>query len=104
MGFYSTHNCVWYKFFIVRAVSSKSAPICQYRIKLITLEGAKEIVCGMTKSVCDISLQLEDVLTLCGGVGRYLEMAIIQMSKLGAFRQNGSITKKFRADSYNYLL
>lgn len=73
-------------------------------LKLITLEGAKEIVCGMTESDCDISSHLEYLLTLCGGVGRYLEIAIIQMSKIGAFRQNGSNIKGFRADSYNHFL
>lgn len=73
-------------------------------LKLITLEGAKEIVCGMTKTNCEISSHLEYVLTLCGGVGRYLEIAIIEMSKIGAFRQDGSIIKGFQLDSYNHFL
>lgn len=73
-------------------------------LKLITLDGAKEILCGMVESDCEISPYLEYLLTLCGGVGRYLEISIIQMSKIGAFRKDGTIIKGFRADSYDYFL
>jgi len=54
------------------------------------------VILGMTSNPSEniISPYLEYVLTLCGGVGRYLEITIIQMSIIGGAE------KGFKPDCY----
>ena len=76
-------------------------------LSLIELDAAKEVILGMTSTPSDnhISPFLEYILTLCGGVGRYLELAIIQMSIMGCAAMLGNRTiKGFRLDAYEYFL
>ena len=69
-------------------------------LSLIELESAKQIILGMTKNPNNyvVSPFLEYFLTLCGGVGRYLEIAILQMSIIGGSREG------FKQDCYEFFL
>ena len=69
-------------------------------LSLIGLDAAKDVILGMTANPSEnnISPYLEYVLTLCGGVGRYLEISIIQMSIIGGAE------KGFKHDCYERFL
>ena len=87
-------------------------------LSLIELESSKEIILGMKNNSNEsestrgssstvlttasgdlyVSPYLEYLLTLCGGIGRYLEITIIQMSIMGGAKYG------FRQDCYNYFM
>lgn len=76
-------------------------------LSLIELEPAKEIILGMTTNSKSykVSHYLEYLLKLCGGVGRYIEVAIIQMSMMGAAKMNSAPpTVGFNPIAYEYFL
>jgi hypothetical protein len=75
-------------------------------LSLIALEPSKEVILGMTSNptLYHVSPHLEYLLTLCGGVGRYLEIAIIQMSIIGSANMGGAVTKGFKLNAYEYFL
>jgi hypothetical protein len=73
-------------------------------LSLIPLEESQQIVLGMTPKAFGISPYLEYILTLCGGVGRYIEILIIQMSIIGSFQRNGTTIKGFKLDCYEHFL
>jgi Cdc6-like AAA superfamily ATPase len=75
-------------------------------LPLIELEPAKEIILGMTtnSNSYQVSHFLEYLLKLCGGVGRYIEVAIIQMSIMGSAKMNGALTVGFNPIAYEYFL
>jgi hypothetical protein len=73
-------------------------------LSLIPLEASKQIVLSMTPISFEIAPYLEYTLTLCGGVGRYIEILIIQMSILGSFEMDGTSIKGFKLDAYQYFL
>ena len=70
---------------------------------LIALDGAKDVILGMTAnpSKNNISPFLERILTLCGGVGRYLELAIIQMS---CADMDNTVIDGFKLNAYERFL
>ncbi|KAI8891790.1 hypothetical protein BC833DRAFT_626464 [Globomyces pollinis-pini] len=74
-------------------------------LPLIDIEASQEVVLGMcsdpTKHV--ISPYLKYLLILCGGIGRYIEIAIIEMSIMGAYAMNQSSIKGFQFDAYEFL-
>ena len=76
------------------------------KLSLIELEASKEVILGMTKNPDSyhVSPHLEYLLTLCGGVGRYIEIAIIQMSIIGSAKSDGKEIKGFNLNSYKYFL
>jgi hypothetical protein len=75
-------------------------------LSLIGLEASKEVILGMTSNpdLYHVSPHLEYILTLCGGVGRYLEIAIIQMSIIGSAKLGGAVIKGFKLNAYEYFL
>ncbi|KAJ3308464.1 hypothetical protein HDV04_001221, partial [Boothiomyces sp. JEL0838] len=75
-------------------------------LSLIGLEEAKEVILEMTTNPREhhISPYLEYLLTLCGGVGRYLEFAIVQMSIMGSADMGGTVIKGFKLDAYVHFL
>ena len=75
-------------------------------LSMIELEASKEVILGMTANphLYHVSPHLEYILTLCGGVGRYLEIAIIQMSILGSAQMDGKVSKGFNLNAYEYFL
>lgn len=76
-------------------------------LPLIELQSAKEILLGMTSdpNAYHISPYLEYVLKLLGGVGRYIEVAITQMSIIGASKNDSILTfNGFSQFAYEYFL
>ncbi|KAJ3252840.1 hypothetical protein HK103_001134 [Boothiomyces macroporosus] len=75
-------------------------------LSLIGLEEAKEVILEMTTNPSEhhISPFLEYLLTLCGGVGRYLEFAIVQMSIMGSADMGGTVIQGFKLDAYVHFL
>lgn len=63
-------------------------------LSLIELESAKDVLLEMVPNPHEygISTHLEHLLTLCGGVGRYIEIVIIQKSMMGASNMDGKNT------------
>ncbi|KAI8891615.1 hypothetical protein BC833DRAFT_642444, partial [Globomyces pollinis-pini] len=77
------------------------------KLSLISLElTLKEIILGMTANPQSFRglPRLGYLLTLCGGVGRYLEIAIIQMSKIGSTEMDGTEIEGFELNGYEYFL
>jgi GTPase SAR1 family protein len=75
-------------------------------LSLIGLEASMEVILGMTSKpgLYVVSPHLKYLLTLCGGVGRYLEIAIIQMSIIGSAKMGGAVMKGFKLNAYEYFL
>ena len=73
-------------------------------LPLIPLEDAKEVVLGMTAKTFEISTYLEYVLTLCGGVGRYIEILIMKMSMLGDTSEKSGSAITFKRDAFETFL
>jgi hypothetical protein len=75
-------------------------------LSLIGLDGTKEVILGMTANPSEntISPFLEYILTLCGGVGRYLELAIIQMSIIGGAEMDNTTVTGFKLNAYEHFL
>jgi hypothetical protein len=62
-------------------------------LSLIELEAAKDVIFGMTANphLYHVSPHLEYLLNVCGGVGGYLEIAIIQISMIGSAKTDVAI-------------
>jgi GTPase SAR1 family protein len=90
-----THSVALFDFFDI-----SGAKHVDIDLPLIELNSAKEIILGMSSNPNSYSVNehLEYLLRLCGGIGRYLEIAIIEMSIMG-----GAV-KGFKQDCYENFL
>jgi hypothetical protein len=75
-------------------------------LSLIGIEASNDVLLGMCSDSTKhkISNYLNYLLILCGGVGRYIEFAILQMSIMGAFIKDGSHIIGFKLETYEYFL
>jgi hypothetical protein len=75
-------------------------------LSLIDIEASQEVALGMCSYPAKhvISPYLKYLLILCGGIGRYIEITIIQMSIMGAYAKNQVSIKGFKLDAYEYFL
>ncbi|KAJ3316538.1 hypothetical protein HDV06_003309, partial [Boothiomyces sp. JEL0866] len=87
-------------------VQNSNCKFVDIELSLIGLEAAKEVILGMTANPSEYNIlpYLEYVLTLCGGVGRYLELAIIQMSIMGSAEMENTEIKGFKLEAYQHFL
>ena len=75
-------------------------------LSLIELSAAEDVILGMTAnpSKYTITRYLNYLLRLCGGIGRYLELAIIQMSIMGCADMDNTIINGFKLNGYEHFL
>lgn len=75
-------------------------------LSMIDIDASQDVVLGMCLDPAKrvISPYLKYLLILCGGIGRYIEITIIQMSIMGAFAMNQEYINGFKLDAFEYFL